>query len=163
MSVPIMSLSSVAAATLYFSGRLYATIWNVATSDSQQQALNDATRIINRFAWKGYLTDGTQDNSWPRSGVIFDYLAVDSTTVPEQILEAQYEIAFALLKGYDPERDMRGAGAVSRGYSSVRVAYDPKLTSNFMRWGVPSGAAWNLMLPFLDIEASEEIKIHRVS
>lgn len=163
IGVPILSLSSVAAGNTYFSSRLFATAWTGASSDVKQQGQNDATRILNRFAWKGVQTSSTQANAWPRSGVYLDCRVLDSATIPSQILEAQYEITIALLKGYDPEKDMRNANVVSRGYSSVRVAYDPKTAMDFVRWGIPSAAAWNLILPFLDTETADTIHIHRVS
>lgn len=162
MSVPILSFSTVADGDVYFSSRLFASAWTSGASDAKQQALNDGTRILNRFAWKGLPAVCDQVNCWPRKGVYIDYRFVSEHTVPNQILEAQYEIGLALLKGYDPEMDARNASVVSRGYSSVRVAYDPALASEYLRWGVPSSAAWNLMLPFLDIDLDLQVRIHRV-
>lgn len=163
MSVPILSYSSVADAETYFSSRLFATAWTTASSDSKQQALNVASSMLNRFAWKGIIVDPNQVNSWPRSDLIMEFFPIDPLVVPKSIIEAQYEIAIALLKGYDPERDLRNAMVTSRGYSSVRVAYDPKLIQQYLLWGIPSAAAWYLILPFLDIEPAESMHIHRVS
>jgi hypothetical protein len=172
------------------------SIWSNATIYSQQQSLNDATRIIDRYAYIGQPTTNQTQNytawltgsqqwtgnqvwspkaslynnnaqpwqhTWPRMGIYLDLLPIDITVVPRQIIEAQFEIALALLRGYDPEKEMRNAAVVSRGYSSVRVVFNPSLVQDYLKWGVPSGAAWNLMLPFLEIDPEVAVRLHRVS
>lgn len=157
------SFSSVADANVYFAGRLYATAWTTSTTQNQQAALNGATEILMRLAWLGIPSVQFQPLPWPRSGLYMEQVSIDSTAVPFDILNAQYELALALLKGYDPERDARGAAVTSRGYSSVRVAYAPALVPDYVRFGIPSLAAWNLILPYLDMDQSEAIRLHRVS
>lgn len=158
-----LSLSSIADATAYFATRLFASLWPATSTESQQNALNDATRIINRLSWKGYPTLSNQYHSWPRTGLYMQLVAIDFTTVPQDLLQAQYEMAFALIKGFDPEREVRNASVISRGYSSVRVAYNPNLVADFIRYGIPSLAAWNLMLPYFDMTPSGTVRLHRVS
>lgn len=178
--VGVESYSSLSDATAYFASRMYSVIWSQSAIVSQQQSLNDATRIIDRFAYRGLPTREScgcpscghekwhwgnhweQKHTWPRIGIYLDLVPVDPHKVPDQIVEAQYEIALALLKGFDPEREMRNASVVSRGYSSVRVAYNPNLVQDYLRWGVPSGAAWNLMLPFLNMDQDVAVRLHRV-
>lgn len=161
--IPVLSFSTTGDGDVYFNSRLYSSAWTAADYDSKQQSLNDATRILDRFWWKGIVTTVGQPHSWPRQNLFLECALLDKTVVPSQIIEAQFEIAIALLKGYDPERDMRAAGVISRGYSSVRVAYDPTQVLSFTRYGIPSAAAWNLILPFLDFGSANDLRLHRVS
>lgn len=161
IAIGVDAFSTIEEASEYFASRLYAQVWFSSAIYAQQQALNDATRILDRFCYIG-LPIG-QEHSWPRKGIYLELIPVDDTSVPSQILQAQFEIALALLKGYDPEREMRNASVISRGYSSVRIAYSPTLTQDYLRWGVPSGAAWNLMLCFLDMDPDVAVRLHRVS
>lgn len=157
-----LSLSSVNDATVYFSNRLYADLWTSLITDTQQAALNDATAIINRFQYVGKKTDPNQINQWPRDHVSLHGMILANNVIPQQILVAQYEIAFALAKGIDPERELRALRVQSRGYSSVRTSYD---TTNIPAWtlaGIPSAVAWQLLSAFFDLSASTSVKLNRV-
>lgn len=156
------SYSTILDATAYFNSRLYATLWQATSTQSQQNALNDATRILNRMSWKAFKTFPDQLHSWPRTGIYLELVVIDQTIVPKDLCEAQFEIALALLKGYDPEKDARNAAVISRGYSSVRVAYDAKLLPEYIRYGIPSLAAWTLMLPYLNFGPADTVRLHRV-
>lgn len=162
MPVSELSLSTVTDADAYFGSRLYSEVWIAATSDRKQAALNDATRLINRFRYIGTKTEDTQPYEWPREGISLDSVAIDSASIPQDILLAQYEIAFALLSGVNIEKELRSAGVTSRGYSSVRITYDPGSTAVWLLLGIPSYAAWAYLLPYLYRETDGSIKLHRV-
>lgn len=163
MPVDIKSLSSVANADAYFNNRLYSQAWTNFSADDKQRALNQATLIINGFNFVGMKTQFDQDNEWPRSEIRIDGLVVDSTLVPDPILIAQYEIALSLAMGIDPEREIRNLRVTSRGYSSVRTTYDPRLAPEHLTYGVPSALAWSYLSTYLNRGAQGGIKIHRVS
>lgn len=163
MSVPILSLSSVANADIYFSGRLYVQAWLTASADNKQAALNDATRLINRFNYLGRKTVESQDNEWPRHNVRINCVSLDDSIIPNDILLAQYETAFALISGVNVEKELRSMGVTSRGYSSVRITYDPNRSGIWLTLGIPSYTAWAYLLPYLNREADGTIKLHRVS
>ncbi len=98
VSVPVQSYTDVDSADTYFSSRLHVQVWTNSTDNNKQLALNDATRIINRFDFVGYKTVSTQPNEWPRKGVILSGQTLPSDTIPGDIAMAQFEIAFALLQ-----------------------------------------------------------------
>lgn len=158
-SVPVLSYSSIGDASTYFQGRLYSDFWFASTDTNQQRALNSATALIDRFNYKGRRTVIDQLHEFPRS----DLLNIDSSLIPQDIFNAQYEIAFSLLNGYDPERDSRSFGITSRAYSTVRIAYDPKHLPEYIQWGIPSLAGWQYLIPYLNFKANGTIKLHRVA
>jgi hypothetical protein len=163
VSVPVRSLSSIEDASTYFDGRLYATAWTDSDEDRQQKALNDATRIINLFQYKGQKTESGQLDQWPRQNILVENILLDKTVTPDAVLIAQYEIAYAVLDGYDPERDLRSINVTSRGISSARIAYDSRAVPEHLMYGVPSALAWVSLLPFLERDMAGTIKLHRVS
>lgn len=158
------SLSTLELANAYFETRLNTRVWNGSGSNKKQLALNDATRIIDQFNFLGEKTVSTQEHEWPRQGVYVDRVLIDSNVIPEAILIALYEIAHALLKGFDPEKEIRATQISSRGISSVRATYDTKLVPEYLQLGVPSAVAWSYLSPYLDrLDGSGLIKLHRAS
>jgi hypothetical protein len=155
------SLSSVLEADSYFADRLYTDQWFKLTANKKQQALNLATQIINTFNFIGTKIDSV--NEWPRSGVYLNNLLLPSTSIPQDILFAQYEIALALAKGIDPEREIRNLRVTSRGYSSVRTTYDPRLAPEHLAYGVPSALAWSYLSAYFNRSLSGVVRIHRVN
>lgn len=163
MPVSVLSLSTVTDGDAYFGSRLYSQVWTAASADNKQASLNDATRIINRFQYLGTKTLDVQLYEWPRKGIVLDRVVIDSASIPQDILLAQYEIAFALLSGVSIEKELRSLGVTSRGYSSVRITYDPGRASIWLLLGIPSYAAWAYLFPYLHREIDGTIKLHRVS
>lgn len=158
------SLSTIAEGDIYFATKLRAKAWTGATSPDKQTALWEATRVIDRFVYVGWKTDPDQEHEWPRNGVYKSGILLPNDVIPDDILIAQYEIAFAFLKGVDPERQLASMHVTSRGISSVRTTYDPRLIPDFLIYGIPSALGWSYLLPYFDFQgASGIIKIHRVS
>lgn len=146
-------------ADIYFATRLYVTEWTNATEAMKTSALIEATRILDKFAYKGSKSSATQLHEFPRSGLC----GYTDSEIPQPIVYAQFEIAYALLKGRDPEQEMRGAYVTSRRYSGVGTTYDSDRVPDYILCGVPSAVAWDYFYPFLDKSASGTVKIHRVS
>ena len=124
--------------------------------------------------------DATQSLEFPRGtgespndklgvGVSPDFLDPDvsdpelpDTEVPEPIRRACYEIAYSLLSGKDPERELENLGVSSHGFEGVRTAYDRgMLPVEHTVNGVPSATAWRLIQPFL--RDDNTIQMSRVS
>ena len=163
MPVPAQSYSTPADGDAYFSALLYATAWTAANTDMKQAALNQATAIINRFAYVGCRTSSSQPFEFPRKGILLEGVLLDDSVVPADILNAQFEIALALLNGVDPEKELNGIGVTSRGFSVVRTTYDPSRILEHTLNGVPSALAWAYLYPFFNRRSSENLSVRRVS
>lgn len=161
ISTEVRSYTSPGAADVYFASRLNASGWTLLTdANAKQQALNDATRIINSFAYIGAKTVSTQAFEWPRSGIV----GLDSTIVPQPIVEAQYEIAYALLiDGFEIDREQRGLYVTQRRYAGVSTSYKVENIPQWLLWGIPSWLAWALLYPFFDFGRPQGIRLNRVS
>lgn len=155
--------SSPAQAQPYFASRLFSQPWFNASVTLQQNALTQATTLINKFNYVGRKTDPTQVNEWPRRYVILDGVILDSTAVPNHILLAQFEIAIALLRGYDPEREIRDLRIASRGIAGVRATYDSRHVPDHLLNGIPSKLAWDYLSPYFNRNNSTNVSLRRVS
>lgn len=157
------SLDTVENADAYFATRSNTTAWSTSTEPVKQNALYDATRFLNQFAYVGRKTATDQEHEWPRYGVIVSGEAWDKDTIPNEIKYALYEIAFAIIRGVDPEREIRSLRVVSRGFASVRTTYDPGRIPEYLQYGCPSAQAWLYLLPFLTREGTGVVRLHRVN
>ncbi len=160
-TIEARSYNTIEEANAYFIARLHSELWIQATDEIKQAALNSAARIIDKFGYIGRKLVATQEHEFPRSGIYLDCVAI--TTVPNEIKIAECDIAYALLSGIDPEKEMRSMTVTSRGYSSVRITYDPKLIQEWLVYGVPSQSAWAYLVPYLSRDSSGSVKLHRVS
>ena len=91
------SFVTLAETTTYMSGRLNSTLWDAATTDSQNRALVEATREISVQNYTGRRSDTVQALSWPRwaapnpdspVGFLFD-----TNIVPQRVKDATMELA----------------------------------------------------------------------
>ena len=86
----------------------------------------------------------------------------DDTTVPEAIRIAEYEIAYALLDGKDPELELENLAISAMGYGAVKTSYErSQLPIEHIINMVPSSVAWRLLRPFL--RDSDALKLSRLS
>lgn len=88
----------LAAATAYIGSRFrgaYATWRAIVDEDDKERTLVEATAYIDRLPWKGTANGaGGTSLQWPRTGATkADGSAVDSTTVPDAIVDAVFELA----------------------------------------------------------------------
>lgn len=81
----------------YAAGSLaYSAILTAASSDDQKRALVESTRILERQQYNGAKTIAGQALAWPRTGVTrADGTAVDPNAIPQEIIDACYELALA--------------------------------------------------------------------
>jgi hypothetical protein len=173
---------SVEKADQFFDERLHASVWADADNATKVKALKDATRAIDRLSFKGtkasvYAVDthGAQvtdesdrSNNDPGADVraanraqALEFPRDGDTTVPTDIEQAAYLIAYALLDGRDPELELENLSVTSHRYSSVGTVYNRDMTplAHIVN-GIPSVSAWNLLSPYL--RPATELRITRV-
>lgn len=98
------SFCSLAEATTYLSGRLNTTLWDAATTDSQNRALVEAARELNVLAFSSRKATSTQAMQWPRFWAIdpdastFAVWYFASTVIPQRVKDAQCELALEFIK-----------------------------------------------------------------
>lgn len=94
ITVGVNSYLSVADADTYFGERLYADDWTSADSTTKEKALVMARRFIDQQQFTGERTGEDQLLAWPRTGIA----GVDSSAVPQDVVDAQCELALALIR-----------------------------------------------------------------
>jgi hypothetical protein len=103
------------------------TAWRSLTPDDQARMLIEASRYIDEQSWQGLPTTpavGGTALKWPRTGVIdATGVAVDSTTVPANIVNAAFELAAILAD--DPDVIANAdAGTNVKGVKAGSAAVD---------------------------------------
>jgi len=157
----------------YFDNRLHSRAWTRARLADQPKALYAARVIIDTLNYKGQKSpvwvaleadakasdatlaaaDATQEFQFPRGS---------DTQVPDAILIAQWEIAYSLLDGKDPEIELENLGITSQGLSSLRTTFNrSQVPIDHIVNGVPNAIAWRLLTPFLRDE--DVLILQRVS
>lgn len=99
--------------------------WRAADADTQGRAGVSATRTLDRQSWQGTMTDPNQGHAFPRTGLTYaDGTAVDPTAIPQQLLDADSELAMALTAGATFETDASTENATRRlKAGSVEIEY----------------------------------------
>jgi len=143
---------SIARADTYFSKRLNTGTWDRSTSNDKESALIMSAAAIDKLNFAGSKNDSTQSLQFPRN---------DDTDVPVEIEYAAYEVAIALLDGYDKDQEIETLGVLSEAYSGVRTTYDIHYVNEHKRAGIPSSEAWDYLKPFL--RDPTQLKVSRVS
>ena len=154
----------------YFSTRLHEHAWSSASGTDKSKALVEATRAINALGFRGVkhsvyalleadplateeeirAAEESQPDQFPRD---------ESTTVPEAVEFAAYEISHALLDGRDTEAELENLGVTSHGIQSVRVSYDrASVQTEHIANGIPSWQAWRFLLPYIDMTGAVKVK-----
>jgi len=132
------SYATVAEADAYLDDSLVAGLtWVAVDPDSKSRALLTATRIIEKQCWQGSPTDEspTQTTQWPRTGVMDKYgNAIDSATVPDQIVSATIELAFEL------SQDSTGETSGGTGSNNKKLQAGSASIEFFRPSGGPNGA-----------------------
>lgn len=129
---------SISEATTYFESRFHNSVWYSTLDSKKTRALESASRIVDNFNYFGEKEDPDQEHQFPRTGF----------GTPTKILEAVYEIAYALLDGRDPEKDALNLNVTGARAGLRYDSFDPKYTPLNILHGVPSLAAWNNLLPY---------------
>ena len=166
---------STTEADTYFANRLHETAWTAATGGNRSKAMIAARAIIDSLNYKGikhsvYTLCGSSDTSGLAQDDIraaeasqkLEFPRGDDTTVPEAIRIAEYEIAYALLDGKDPELELENLAISAMGYGAVKTNYErSQLPIEHIINMVPSSVAWRLLRPFL--RDSDALKLSRLS
>lgn len=94
--------SDVATADIYFNASTRFEEWDAFTDDEKARGLVQSTRLIDRQVWEGEktATSPEEPGQFPRTGLTDCYGdAVDSTTVPAQVIEASQLLAIDIMGG----------------------------------------------------------------
>jgi len=159
-------------ANAYFENRLHSDAWADSAATDRPKALTEATILIDSLNYKGVknavwsimyelnssgnyvkiqsnpptrdeliAADATQDLEFPRG---------QDTEVPTEIEWACYELALAILEGFDPEDAVERTNIIRQAYSSVRTTYaDGFLSQEYLAYGIPTARIWNWLKPRL--------------
>lgn len=107
---------TLAEAETYFEGRLHVEVWDSSTEDNKNRSLVMASKRISQEAFFGDRQNDTQKLSFPRVGLSYlDGVYLDGI-IPEQIKEAQCELALHLL-----QTDMSKPSVDTSNIKSVKV------------------------------------------
>lgn len=131
---------TVVDADAYFQERLNVEAWEQASDPDKLRGLKEATRRIDRLSFIGVKNAQDQELQFPR---------YDDTTVPLEVQYACAEVAFALLDGIDPEREIELLSMKSQGLASARSTYTRDFVPEHFLAGIPSALAWDYLKPFL--------------
>lgn len=117
----------------------------------KEKALVEATRLIDNLWFQGVKTETDQTLEFPRN---------DGTTVPKEIRYACYELAFTLIHGVDPNKEIKNQRATMLQYSVTKTMYGNAVQDHVMA-GIPSHQAWGYLRPYLVDPGS--LNLRRVS
>lgn len=124
-------------ASNYCFASMYWDFWQIASNDERERALMSSSRAIDRLNFQGCRT-GLQ--AFPSD--IFP-------SIPRPIVEACYENALMLLKGLDPETEIRNLSVQRQGFSAHVTHYDRTFVPEYLQCGIVSAAAWANLKPYL--------------
>ena len=97
--------------------------------------------------------DASQELEFPRGA---------DTAVPEAIRRAEYELAYSLLDGVDPQMELENLSVTAQGYAEVRTHYERNMVPiEHLINLVPNPLAWSLLKPFL--RDDQAVRLSRVS
>jgi len=157
----------------YFANRLHEISWTDATSADRAKALIAARGIIDGLSFKGYKAtvytllqanpSATQEQiQTAEAAQPLEFPRGADTVVPEAIRIAEYEIAYALLDGKDPELELENLAVNAMSYGAVKTSYErSQLPIEHIINMCPSSTAWRLLRPFL--RDSDALKLSRLS
>ena len=160
----------------YFDNRLHEEAWSDTSAEDRVKALIRATQIIDALNFKGHkaavdvyhdengnLFDGYDEEDLRDANLSqeLEFPRGTDTVVPDAIKISNWEIAYNLLDGVDPDLELENLGVVSQGIASVRTTYNRNHTQiEHLTHGIPSAAAWRYLRPFL--RDGDDIKLSRV-
>jgi len=129
-----MSYATLVEADTYFSTQLFSAAWDDSTDEIKTVALTHATTLIDRLS------------------------ITIPTIVPQDIKDANCEIALALLEGKDPNAEAEGASVKSFKIGPVSQTNRDVDQIHLLR-GIPSLSAWRLLMPYMKDDYA--IRLHR--
>jgi hypothetical protein len=139
ITVGVNSYVSTADADTYFGERLYADDWDSASSTDREKALVMARRVIDQQQFTGERTNADQLLAWPRTGIA----SVDGSTVPQDVVDAQCELALAFIRNDLTLNDD------NRGVRSLREQVGALVTETVYDGRAPARALPDVVAAFL--------------
>ncbi len=189
MAIDTTYYGDVAEADAYFAARLHSQPWEEADPCEKPKALLAARRLIDNLNFKGdkhtvWLFRQETPPPWrdpftdlPNRQSMQRYLEAEraanasqelefprgsDTVVPENIRIAEYELAFSLLDGIDPQMELENLAVTAQGYAEVRTHFERNMVPiEHLINLVPNPLAWSLLKPFLRDE--QAVRLSRVS
>jgi hypothetical protein len=164
---------TVIGANAYFDARLHSEEWGDSAPSDRPKALTEATQLIDSLNYRGVkntvwliMYDQSTDfrpepkllvNQPNRDEVIaadatqgLEFPRGKDTAVPTEIEWACYEIALALIEGFDPEDAVDRMGVIRQAYSAVRTTYDSgSKAQEYLVYGIPTARVWRWLKPYL--------------
>lgn len=168
-------------ANTYFGERLFSDAWDQASADDKLKALKQSTRIIDSLNYKGVkaaVYDIMYDandvrytgDSFPTEDELItadqlqelEFPRGKDASVPEEIEWSCYEIAIALLEGFNPDTAADELRVIKQSYAAVGTTYaDGDASMEYLLYGIPNGTVWRWIKPRLVDDRS--IKVRRVN
>jgi hypothetical protein len=157
----------------YYANRLHETAWSNASATDRRKALIAARGIIDALNYKGNKASvytllqanpsASQDEiRTAEAAQALEFPRGADSVVPEALRIAEYEIAYALLDGKDPELELENLAVNAMGYGAVKTSYErSQLPIEHIVNLVPSSVAWRLLKPFL--RDSDALRLMRLS
>jgi len=164
---------TLSGANAYFANRLHSDSWLSSSAADRPKALTEATRVIDDLSYKGVkhavwliMYDQTTDCS-PEPKLLVnppnrdEVIAADATqelefprgkdtTVPQEIEWACYEIALALIEGFDSEDAINRLNVLRQAYSAVQTTYAADSTAmEYLVYGIPTARVWRWLKNYL--------------
>lgn len=159
---------TIADANEYFESRLHSESWNDADPTDRPKALIEATRVIDSLRYKGvknsvwkvmYDSDGNKliDDPPTRDAIIaadaeqyLEFPRGEDTEVPKEIKWACYEMALALIEGFEPEDAADRLNIVRQSYAAVKTTYaNDSIAMEYLVYGIPTARIWHWLRPYL--------------
>lgn len=140
------SYDTVENADLYFANRLYVQDWTTATDVTKTVALTEASQRIDRLRFRGEKVSDDQDLEFPR---YYGDESDGTEEIPDDIKIACFEVALALLKEIDPEKELEAQLVLKRSFANVSTTYRDDLVLEHYAAGIPSALAWSYLKPYL--------------
>lgn len=104
------------------------------------ELLQRANDLLEAKRYQGMKTDLDQALQWPRTGVWLDGKTLDSDTVPQQVINAEYQFAvelqtqdFAAVQTGDDLIELTVPGAITQRWSSGRGLPTSTAVNNWLR------------------------------
>lgn len=123
--------------------------WENASEGNKEIWLNKATRALDSLVWKSVRTDSLQPNAFPRGS---------ETDIPQDILDATAELAFAYSCGVNPDLEFDNLSISSRKLGPVSTTSDTTIPKVFVILGIVSLDAYRLIAPYLQSSKLQRIE-----
>ncbi len=144
----------------FFAGKLRTSAWDNSTPESRDKALIEASTIIDNLNFSGQKLELQQEHEFPRYGVdpTIENIVYDGD-IPIMLKMAVCEQAYALLDGFDSEKEINNIHVKTKAFGDVKTSYDRDSIPINLKCGICS-LAWQFLLPLL--RDPRDIRIVRV-